>query len=69
MGLAERGVSRMVELLGSLSPDDWRQPTACELWDVRATASHVLGMAEAQASMGRFIHDFRIGPQEIGKAK
>ena len=66
MGLAENEFARMVELLGSLSPGDWRQPTACELWDVRATASHVLGMAEAQASMGQFIHDFRMARRRSG---
>jgi len=59
MGLAETEFTRMVEQLGSLSAEDWRQPTACELWDVRAMASHVLGMAEAQASMRQFAHDFR----------
>jgi uncharacterized protein (TIGR03083 family) len=66
MGLAETEFARMVELLGSLSAGDWRQPTVCELWDVRATASHVLAMAEAQASMGQFVHDLRNARRRTG---
>jgi uncharacterized protein (TIGR03083 family) len=59
MELAETEFARMVELLGGLSPADWAQSTECELWDVRAMASHVLAMAEAQASIRQFAHDFR----------
>ena len=59
MVLAETEFARMVALLHSLSTEDWGKPTACELWDVRAMASHVLGMAEAQASVRQFAHDFR----------
>ena len=59
MVLAETEFTRMVDLLRSLSKEDWGRPTACELWDVRAMASHVLAMAEAQASMRQFAHDFR----------
>lgn len=66
MGLAETEFVRMIEQLGSLSAEDWRQPTVCELWDVRAMASHVLGMAEAQASMRQFAHDFRAAAKRSG---
>jgi uncharacterized protein (TIGR03083 family) len=66
MVLAETEFARMVEQLGSLSSEDWRQPTACELWDVRAMASHVLAMAEAQASLRQFAHDFRAANKRSG---
>jgi uncharacterized protein (TIGR03083 family) len=66
MALAETEFARMVEQLRSLSAEDWRQPTVCELWDVRAMASHVLGMAEAQASMRQFAHDFRAAGRRSG---
>jgi uncharacterized protein (TIGR03083 family) len=66
MGLAETEFARMNEQLRSLSAEDWRQPTACELWDVRAMASHVLGMAEAQASVRQFAHDFRAASRRSG---
>ncbi|HVA07970.1 MAG TPA: maleylpyruvate isomerase family mycothiol-dependent enzyme [Acidimicrobiales bacterium] len=66
MGLAETEFARMIEQLRSLTAEDWRQPTTCELWDVRAMASHVLGMAEAQASMRQFAHDFRAASRRSG---
>jgi uncharacterized protein (TIGR03083 family) len=66
MGLAETELARMVAQLRSLSPEDWAQPTVCELWDVRAMASHVLGMAEAQASFRQFAHDFRAANKRTG---
>lgn len=65
MVLAETEFARMVAQLRSLSTEDWRKPTACELWDVRAMASHVLGMAEAQASVRQFAHDFRAARHRV----
>ena len=68
MGLAETEFARMVALLRSLSAESWSQPTVCAQWDVRAMASHVLGMAEAQASFRQFVHDFRAaGKRTDGK--
>jgi uncharacterized protein (TIGR03083 family) len=66
MQLAEAEFARMGEQLRSLSAEDWGQPTVCELWDVRAMASHVLGMAEAQASVRQFAHDFRAAGRRSG---
>ncbi|MEO9223430.1 MAG: maleylpyruvate isomerase family mycothiol-dependent enzyme [Acidimicrobiales bacterium] len=59
MVLAETEFGRIVSLLRSLTPEDWARPTVCALWDVRAMATHVLGMAEGQASFRQFAHDFR----------
>src|SRR5207244_4451446 len=64
--LAETEFAAMVAQLRSLSPKDWARPTVCELWDVRAMASHVLGMAEAQASFRQFAHDFRAASKRTG---
>ena len=66
MGLAETEFAQMVAQLRSLSPEDWDRPTVCELWDVRAMATHVLGMAEAQASFRQFAHDFRAASKRTG---
>ena len=33
----------LLELLAGLSPRDWSLPTACQGWDVRDVALHVLG--------------------------
>ena len=54
MLLAAAEFDRMAALLTALAPGDWARQTACEFWDVRALASHVLGMAEAQASFRQF---------------
>ncbi len=68
MGLAETELARMVDCLSGLAAADWGRPTVCEEWDVRALASHVLGMAEAQASIRQFAHDFRAASKrEDGK--
>ncbi|MBJ7595850.1 MAG: maleylpyruvate isomerase family mycothiol-dependent enzyme [Candidatus Dormibacteraeota bacterium] len=59
MALAAAEFERVLDLLRSLAPADWTRQTVCELWDVRAMAGHMLGMAEAQASIRQFIHDAR----------
>ena len=66
MILAATEFDRIVAQLQDLEPGDWARPTACELWDVRAMASHVLGMAEAQASFRQFAHDFRAAAKRSG---
>jgi len=66
MGLAETEFAQMVDQLRSLSSEDWSRPTVCELWDVRAMATHVLAMAEAQASLRQFAHDFRAAQKRTG---
>lgn len=45
MRLAETEYKRFLDLLLSLSPDDWSKPTDCPAWDVRAMAGHTTGMA------------------------
>ncbi|MDP9094452.1 MAG: maleylpyruvate isomerase family mycothiol-dependent enzyme [Actinomycetota bacterium] len=51
MRLAATEYQRFGELLRSLHAADWTKPTACVLWDVRAMATHLLGMAEMAASI------------------
>ena len=66
MTLAATEFDRMAAQLTALTPGDWARPTVCELWDVRAMAAHVLGMAEAQASFRQFAHDFRAAGKRSG---
>lgn len=68
MVLAEAEFARVIELLSELGPEEWRAPTVCELWDVRAMAGHMLGMAEAQAKVGQFVHDARAARRRRGGA-
>ena len=51
MALAVTEYARFAAALRSLTPDDWKQPTECPGWDVRAMAGHCLGMAEMAASI------------------
>lgn len=45
MRLATTEYERFLDLLRSLSLDDWTRPTDCPRWDVRAIAGHTTGMA------------------------
>ena len=68
MVFAAAEFTQTLTVLRELMADDWRQPTVCELWDVRAMVGHMLGMAEAQASMRQFMHDFRMANKRKGGA-
>jgi uncharacterized protein (TIGR03083 family) len=52
---------KFADQLRSLDGDDWAKPTACELWDVRAMAAHVVGAAAAQISPREFLRQVRAG--------
>ena len=51
MRLADTEYQRFLDTLRGLRPADWTQPTECPGWDVRAMATHALGMAEMAASI------------------
>lgn len=68
MGLAETEFARMVELLRALNPTDWTRDTVCTLWTVHEMVAHVVGMAEAQASLRQFMHDFMVARKRDGGA-
>lgn len=59
--LAEEEFIRFADLVGSLTPDEWTTPTDCTGWDVRKMVLHVLGSADAQASIREFVHQLRRG--------
>jgi len=59
--LAEQEFVRFAELAASLTPEEWETSTDCTGWDVRKMILHVLGSAEAQASVPTFLHQFRRG--------
>jgi uncharacterized protein (TIGR03083 family) len=42
---------RFADLLRELDADDWRKPTDCPEWDVRAVAGHTLGMMRDFSSL------------------
>ena len=56
--LAETEYGRYLDQLRSLGPDDWSRPTDCPAWDVRAMATHNLGMAEMAGSLPEMVRQF-----------
>ena len=65
--LAATENERMLDLLRSLTDDDWSKPTDCPAWNVRDLAGHVLGGMEGFCSFGRLIHMMRAAKKEAGK--
>jgi uncharacterized protein (TIGR03083 family) len=59
--IAEEEFRQFAQLMASLNDDEWTRPTDCTEWDVRKVALHVLGLADAQASVKEFLHQFRRG--------
>jgi uncharacterized protein (TIGR03083 family) len=59
--LAEEEFALFADTVASLNSDEWAMPTECTDWDVRKLALHVLGSAEAQASVRQFGHQLRRG--------
>jgi uncharacterized protein (TIGR03083 family) len=64
--LAAAETARMAALLAALRPDEWRRPTDCPAWDVRALAGHVLGMVEGFTSTRRMVAGFVAGSRRAG---
>jgi uncharacterized protein (TIGR03083 family) len=61
VGLATTEYRRLVPLLRSLRPDEWPLATACEGWDVQAMVGHLLGAAEAHASVPENLRQLLLG--------
>jgi uncharacterized protein (TIGR03083 family) len=58
---------RVVEQLGSLSPDDWSRETCNTGWDVRALAAHMLGMVAMSASVPEQLRQMRAAKKRGGE--
>jgi uncharacterized protein (TIGR03083 family) len=67
MRLAEVEYDRFVGMLLDLGDDDWRLPTDCPGWDVRAIAAHALGMAEMAASVREGARQLRAASKRGGE--
>ncbi len=57
--IAATEYQRFVDLLRALDADDWRKPTDCPAWDVRAVAGHSVGMIGDFTSLPRLMHRMR----------
>lgn len=60
MELATQEASRLLDVVATLTDEDWSRPTDCEGWDVKALLSHVLGAMEANARPREFVRQFRV---------
>lgn len=49
--LAAREYDRVIDLLETLTPQQWSAPTDCPGWSVRDVAGHLLGMARMAATV------------------
>lgn len=63
MRLAATEYDRVLAVLERLSPEQWRAPTDCPAWDVRAMAGHLVGMAQMAASLPE------LARQQVGSAR
>jgi uncharacterized protein (TIGR03083 family) len=59
--IAEEEFRRYASYCASLTADEWALPTDCTGWTVRDMSLHVLGSADAQASVKEFLHQFAKG--------
>ena len=50
-GLAATEFERVIDLLRQLTPEEWKSPTVCDLWNVRQMVGHMLGMADDEIAM------------------
>lgn len=66
MRLAAGEYDRFLEMLRGLTDADWARPTDCPAWDVRALATHVLGMAEMAASVRENLRQTRAARRQGG---
>ena len=69
--LAATEYERYLDLLRSLARTTGPRPTDCPAWDVRAMASHNLGMAEMAGSLPEMVRQFAGGgaPEEVGRRR
>jgi len=68
MKLAATEYQRCLQLLQSLAPDDWAEPTDCPDRDVRMVAAHILGMAEMAASIRESRRQVRAAEQRTASS-
>jgi len=59
--IADEEFRRFAALCAALTRDEWAMPTDCTAWNVRDVALHVLGAADAQASVKEFLRQFARG--------
>lgn len=55
---------RLLELLETLAPEDWSQPTACTAWDVRLMVAHQAGGYASGTGYGEMFRQYLTPPRK-----
>lgn len=66
MRLAATEYARILDVLRSLSAQDWKLPTCNTGWDVRALVGHVTGMTHMSASLREQVSQQRVANKREG---
>lgn len=66
MRLAATEYTRFLDLLRSLSPQDWAMPTCNTGWDIRDLAGHVTGMTHMSGSLREQLSQTRVANNRSG---
>jgi uncharacterized protein (TIGR03083 family) len=61
MAAAAEEYRRLDDLLATLTDDDWDRPTDCAEWNVHDVVAHLVGAAEATASVRELFRLWRLG--------
>ena len=61
MAASQEEYRRIAGLLADLSEEDWRRPTDCAEWDVRALVAHLIGNAEMSANLREMRRQQKLG--------
>lgn len=69
MRLAATEYARCADLMSRLEPEQWSAPTVNTGWDVRATAGHMLGMAQMMSSLPQLLGQMSTSTRAAKKAK
>ncbi|WP_308465741.1 maleylpyruvate isomerase family mycothiol-dependent enzyme [Rathayibacter soli] len=69
MRLATEEYARIITLLRDLDDDEWSRLTDCDPWTVRDIVAHLIGAAEATASIREQLRQQRAGKAQQGDAE
>ncbi|WP_349903956.1 maleylpyruvate isomerase family mycothiol-dependent enzyme [Parafrigoribacterium humi] len=69
MTLAAEEYQRIDEVLSELAPGQWDAPTDCTQWRVREIVAHLIGAAEASASVREQLRQQRAGHRVRGERR
>lgn len=64
--LGREELRRLLDLVGSLDEQDWHQPTACTLWNVRDMLAHQAGAYASGTGYRELLHQYIVAIPALG---